>query len=500
MHNFPRPYPDELLYSTVARAGIHMGLSSPKQLLDEVFGDRCVVATSDLSSSLAHITRHYPNQAFTVEKLAYAHTLFPLYAPFIPEERRRRCLRLIAGKARGAPHLALGVAASRIRQARHLNVCPKCVAEQLTIYGEPYWARRWQVRGAECCPGHGTLVETKVKRYGDHRHAFQALSPDQILTTKQEPCAPEQECVARQIMELLAQPPMHSPRFGQWTRFYLSLARDRGYTRGKVVDHDAIWGRVLFVWNGSWLDALGLRPPGNSPEWLKAFFRRHRKAVSYLEHLIVLQTLLEPGWTFGDVFRRVSRLSDFRPKTQNVILNSCLTDQDLSKKRREWKACVILHGPKRCRDNGGGALYATLYRNDREWLLRTNRQHPAPVRKRTTSVDWGVRDSTLFAELCDLWVCRTEEPSPRRSQGWYLAQLGGVSTIRGNLDKLPCTANFLAAYSESVEQYQARRIRLAIRTLSESGLPLKRWEILRAAGLSEERLKPLARTILTQVK
>jgi hypothetical protein len=499
MHNFPRPYPDELLYSTVARAGVHLGITSPKQLLDEVFGDRRVVATSDLSSSLGKVARQYPDQTVTVEKLAYAHTLFPLYAPFIPEERRKRCLRLMDGKARGASHLALGVAASRIRQARNLSVCPECIAEQLGRYGEPYWARRWQIRGAECCPGHGLLVETRVKRHGDHRHAFQALSPGLIPITVQEPCVPEQECVARRITELLNLPPMPAPRFGQWTRFYLSLARGQGYTRGKVVDHDALWERVLSVWSGSWLDTLGLRPTEDSPEWLKALFRRHRKAASYLEHLIVLQALLDPGWTFGDVFRRVSHLSDYRPKAQ-CVTTSFETGQELNQKRREWKACVILDGAKRCRDNGHNALYATLYRNDREWLLRINRLHPAPARKRKTRIDWGVRDRTLFAELCTLWLSRTEGPSPRHSQEWYLTQLGGVSTIRGSLDKLPCTANFLAAYSESIEQYQARRIRLAMHTLSESDLPLKRWRILRAAGLSEQRLKPLARTILAQVK
>ena len=40
MHNFPLPHPDELLYSSIARAGVYHGITSPKQLLDEVFGTR----------------------------------------------------------------------------------------------------------------------------------------------------------------------------------------------------------------------------------------------------------------------------------------------------------------------------------------------------------------------------------------------------------------------------------------------------------------------------
>lgn len=37
MLNFPTPYPNELIYSTIARAGIHHAITSPKQLLEEVF-------------------------------------------------------------------------------------------------------------------------------------------------------------------------------------------------------------------------------------------------------------------------------------------------------------------------------------------------------------------------------------------------------------------------------------------------------------------------------
>ncbi|CSV19884.1 Transposon Tn7 transposition protein tnsD [Shigella sonnei] len=34
MRNFPVPYSNELIYSTIARAGVYQGIVSPKQLLD----------------------------------------------------------------------------------------------------------------------------------------------------------------------------------------------------------------------------------------------------------------------------------------------------------------------------------------------------------------------------------------------------------------------------------------------------------------------------------
>ena len=60
MLGFPVPYDDELIYSTVARAGVHFGLTSPKELLDEVFENRKVIATVDLPSHLGAITHLYP--------------------------------------------------------------------------------------------------------------------------------------------------------------------------------------------------------------------------------------------------------------------------------------------------------------------------------------------------------------------------------------------------------------------------------------------------------
>ena len=89
MRNFPVPYSNELIYSTIARAGVYQGIVSPKQLLDEVYGNRKVIATLDLPSHLGVIARHlHQTGRYAVQQLIYEHTLFPLYAPFVGKERR----------------------------------------------------------------------------------------------------------------------------------------------------------------------------------------------------------------------------------------------------------------------------------------------------------------------------------------------------------------------------------------------------------------------------
>ena len=178
MLNFPVPYPDELIYSLVARAGIHLGLTSPKQLLDEVFANRHVIATVDLPNHLAPLVQLLPeSMGLDVARLAYLHTLFPLYAPFTTEERRRHCLEQMAGDSQGAIHLILGVAASRIKQSRALRYCPQCLQNQRSGHGEYYWQRQWQVMGADSCLVHGGLLEANIERHAYHRHQFVAASP-----------------------------------------------------------------------------------------------------------------------------------------------------------------------------------------------------------------------------------------------------------------------------------------------------------------------------------
>lgn len=123
MHNFPVPYPNELVYSTVARAGIYHGITSPKQLLDEVFQNRKVIATLDLPCHLQAIANQLQSTGrYSVEELVYQHTLFPIYAPFVTEDHKIRALQMMAGRSQGAVHLILGMAASVFNPMIVLNI------------------------------------------------------------------------------------------------------------------------------------------------------------------------------------------------------------------------------------------------------------------------------------------------------------------------------------------------------------------------------------------
>ena len=78
---FPRLYPDELLYSAIARCRVHLGMESHKGLLAILFGDTRVAAVTDLPSHLQSLA---DNTGLDAKVLVENYTLFPLYVPFIP--------------------------------------------------------------------------------------------------------------------------------------------------------------------------------------------------------------------------------------------------------------------------------------------------------------------------------------------------------------------------------------------------------------------------------
>lgn len=501
MLGFPVPYDDELIYSTVARAGVHFGLTSPKELLDEVFENRKVIATVDLPSHLGAITHLYPEcLGLTLEQLAYKHTLFPLYAPFMPENRRKQCLSGMADNSRGIVHLASGVVASRVKQPHFLMYCPQCVKRQRAEKGEYYWKRMWQVTGADCCPEHGQLVPAKIKRHGYHRHEFFPSTPLNCPDTdkSQETASPQSIAILTQASFLLSMPPQYSPTFQQWSLFYISLAIDNGCSRRTQIHYDALKQRVIEKWGNDWLNTNQLSVTDNQSCWLRCIFRKHRKSFSYLEHIVAISPFLSKNWKINDVIGKIKRLN--KSKVTHSPIEIPLSRKKTIKHREDWLNLVIKYGTKIARIKGGGASYAYLYKHDKAWLITINSQYKKPSISINHRVNWRSRDLQFVRELLNI---RDDYEyalnSPRHSRNWYFSKMDHAPTVEKKLSKLPLCQSFFNKYCESIEEHQIRRISYAVIRLNKQQQAIKRWKVLRLSGLSEERLKELSKDFLALI-
>lgn len=504
MLNFPVPHQHELIYSTVARAGVYHGIESPKQLLDAVFGNRKVIATIDLPCHLQDIAKQLKNTGcYSVQDLIYQHTLFPLYAPFVTDEHKNKAIEMMAARSQGAVHLMLGVAASRIHSSDIFRYCPECVKLQREQYGEYFWRRDWYLPGLCVCPAHGKLINLP-ERAGTHRHQFLPLRPDLFQEeTKVIDCV-EQIDLAKLAVKILDIPPSRSPSFEQWTIFYHNLAADLGFSRGKHVMHDKIYALIDSRFKCSTLSQLNLDNLDTETCWIKSIFRKHRKAFSYLEHAIVWLAFLkniEPADVIAHVRSIKVNDSVFNDVTTLPVMQDEISVAQNQSRRKLWLQWVNDYGVLRARKHGDGqALYAWLYRHDKIWLLQFNAKHKALRIPQKTKLNWHHRDMEAIRKLRK-FIRQSEYQleSPRLSANWLLNKLPKSDSIEKNLDKLPLVKMFLLRYTETITEYQLRRLSHVCSELISLGEPLRKWVILRKAGLSKERLTQDAKSVLNEL-
>lgn len=518
--NFPVLYPHELIYSAVARSGVRSALISHKQLLDQVYGDRKVVATMDLPCQLGSIAYHLERTGrFSLETLQYKHTLLPIYAPFIDEEKRQKAMTLMASKTQGAVHMMLGVSASRLKGHKQFCFCEDCYKQQLSQKGEGYWLREWFLPGLSVCTEHQKKLTFFIEGPDSHRHFYQALYPPELAMDKykNELLYPKSWLaldieLAKMTKSLLDLEAFASPTKAQWSAFYRKLAETKGFSNGKKVLHTKIYHLFSRFYPLNYLELKGLKIDSKSDtNWLKTMFRKHRKSFSYLEHLMVWNVFM-PKRTVDSILKEVRSIPTSHKKATSkdeLLPIQEGTDFILLRddKRLSWSLLVDEHGVKPARQHeGGGGLYAWLYRHDKMWLLNFNKVHRnhEPIQVADPRVNWTLRDRQSVRSLFKILYSSESLPiKSRQSVRWFLEQLPKYETLSKNLYRLPLTQAFLERYAETVTEYQLRRALNYICDYHNQYGPekdfFKPWKMLRGAGLSKDRMTPDTKRILKQL-
>lgn len=493
MLGFPLPYPQELLYSTIARARVHDGEVSPKHLLDSVFGDRKVIATVDLPSHIEKIAAQYPgNLGLLAEKLITRHTLWPLYAPFIPDERRRAIVRWMKCESYGSSHLlAAGIAASRIKHKLALYLCPGCVKEQNAQYGEAYWDRRWQIPLSCFCERHGPLHESNIHLYGENRHAFVDISEIQCST--ELGVSDSDRRFTMLATPLLQIDVLTSPTYHQWTLLYHSFAKKYDCLVGKRIDHQQIFRKYINRWGASWLYRANLLPDTKETTWLRGIFRKHRKSFSFAEHITAIDALSDGQITMPQAIQMALLFPQEKPERISLITKP---EPLNSKDQLQWLAAINGKSPKQARQENP-ALYIRLYRAHHVWLMQVNTENRLPHSNLNKRVNWNDRDRETAIKLMQMIKALEEDLSlPRLSKSFMLHQLPNNASIEKNLNKLRRCRTILKYYSETIAEYQIRRLTVAATNHQADGQDLKSWSLLRQAGLSDERITENANIFL----
>lgn len=174
---FPDPYPDELLYSVCARYGALMGYPNKSTATEDFFG-KGATAIVDIPGRLNHLLRSLPpNHLYTVDELIDKHTIFPFYAPYLPNglaRLTRQAMRLDDCKQVGARFGR----AQHGRKMRYLRFCPECVRENRAAFGETYWHRLHQLRGVDSCYHHNVFLQDSEALWQNDKHPGEAKAAE----------------------------------------------------------------------------------------------------------------------------------------------------------------------------------------------------------------------------------------------------------------------------------------------------------------------------------
>lgn len=486
---FPVPYPDELLYSVIARYKLHQGIISDRQIVNDLFGSRNVAAVVDFPGHLLDLQQ----RTFHLTHIAAAqwlakHTLYPAYRNFLPSNRNEKIVQsILSGKAWDV-HTRTGVAASNIKVPKFLRVCKHCYRQELELLGEPYWHRLHQLSGVMVCPAHKEyLYETDALFRPQGKYEFfPAIDASLVRKIPLDLIAKQKQKLvqlSQHIDELINLDLDASISLAQWTQYYGQLAKNHSYLNKSRVDHSALANYLEAYWPTSVMDTFGLSL--RDPQWLINLFRKHRKSFHYLCHLVVWQSL------------DVAPCSGIKSAQQLItpaklpLAYEVKIDTDIIKKKRcEWKSAIAAYpnqGVKWLRITGGfSALYAWLYRNDRLWLSQ-NKPCQTPRNTKQFVVNWDLRDKEFLKQIKNLkTVGALHNNYGRRSMSWIIKQSGQRALIEKNQDKLPKTIKFIKDFSESSDNYRRRRIESVIHDLIREHQSLEVWIIFRKAGIRKE--------------
>lgn len=169
---FPLPYPDELIYSTIARYIRHHNLvdvyrTKPTSFRLDLFGNDCKPAV-DIPVGISYLVNNTTLKNYdSEEEIVFKHTLFPYYTAFAGVKHRDDLLDGLLGNRNWVTRWNRISIFTPVCTSNSLKFCPSCIKDDTTLRGEPYWHRIHQVPGVHICPTHETYLQIQCQSCGE---------------------------------------------------------------------------------------------------------------------------------------------------------------------------------------------------------------------------------------------------------------------------------------------------------------------------------------------
>lgn len=149
---FPEIYPDELLYSQLARYHVRSGHLAYIFTAEQLFQSKTVRPDVEFLNTYTHEALSIITSTMPLEDIIMKHTMFPYYGRFLKLERRSAAFSSLISMRTDYRNL---LPIPKHKDERwYLRYCPVCVRHDREKYSETYWHRAHQMVGIDICPTH----------------------------------------------------------------------------------------------------------------------------------------------------------------------------------------------------------------------------------------------------------------------------------------------------------------------------------------------------------
>lgn len=201
---FPTAYPDELIYSQIARYHVRSGYARLSYTVSDVYQNRLVRPDFEFVNPYTLDALKWIPGGCDWATYLEEHTMMAAYVRFLPRQRRLSAAKKLSSQEGNWNNL---MAVPKTGD-RFMRYCPFCAQEDREQYGETFWHRSHQIQRIRVCPKHRCfLMNSSSQISGKKSPAL--IDAESVVPTESniQYCENEIEIqLSQYILDLLAFP------------------------------------------------------------------------------------------------------------------------------------------------------------------------------------------------------------------------------------------------------------------------------------------------------
>lgn len=302
---FPTPYPDELLYSVIARYHMRNGSPTLRATCNELYGRRMKIPVN-FPTDIDTLASRIPEESeITVANFIERNTVFPYFSPFLTKTRSKAFLTYMRqGKTNSQnTYFALGIGKLRYPTSIFLRFCKGCWSEDVKKYGEPYWHRLHQIPGVFMCHHHGEpLYDSKVS-IAAAKEALYAATVD--MTLNGAPCGNFTDIKTEKLIKLsensewLLNNGLNCGSYEETLERYDLFYLKKGFrTTGGKTNHQQVFDAIRQFYGNEFLQLLNADIESAESAWMARITHYPNTLIHPMNHALMIGLLAGSAASF----------------------------------------------------------------------------------------------------------------------------------------------------------------------------------------------------------